>query len=277
MTGSAVAPDLVRLGERPRLVPYLRSLWDRREFVLNLPLGELRAQNMNTVLGGAWHLLNPLLLIAVYWLVFGVILDVNRGVDNFVAFLSCGIFTFFYTRKCVQTGAKSIVDNLGLIRSIRFPRVVLPTAAVIGETVALVPAVAAMLVLVVATGGQPRATWLLLAPIFVIQCSFNLGLALTVARLTDHFRDVQQLVPYTMTIWLYVSGIFFEATTYLDGDALTVFRLNPVYAFVTLVRGAVLEGVTSSLLWLIALGWAAVSLIAGLLFFRAREQEYGRG
>jgi len=272
-------PGLIKLGAPPKLGDYLRSIWARRELAASIPLGELKAQNQDTVLGGLWHLLNPLLLVLVYYLVFGLILRIgDRGTDNFIAFLSTGIFTFFFTRKSIQSGAKSIVSNLGLIRSIQFPRVILPIAAVLGETLAMGPAVATMFAVVLLTGEQPRFMWLLALPIFAVQAVFNLGLAMGVARLTDHFHDVQQLIPYLMTIWMYLSGLFYDVDAFVTNPiVLLVFKANPAYAFIQLIRDALLDGSTDPGLWLVVAGWTVASFAAGFVYFRAREGAYGRG
>jgi teichoic acid transport system permease protein len=269
--------ELTELGQRPGTLAYGRALWERREFVLALPQGELKAQNMDTVLGGLWHLLNPLLLAGVYYLVFGLILRIgDRGTDNFVAFLTVGLFVFFYTRKSIQAGARTIISNRGLISSIKFPRAVLPIAAVVGETMALGPAIMTMAVIVLLTGESLHLTWLLILPAFALQLLFNLGLVFGVARLTDHFRDVAQLMPYLLSIWLYLSGVFYSADAFLSGRMLFLFQLNPMYAFIEIVRDALMHGEVEPTLWLIATGWTAVVLPAGFFFFRQREEQYGR-
>jgi teichoic acid transport system permease protein len=262
-----------------RLRPYLRSVWERREFALALPSGDLKAQNMDTLFGGLWHLLNPLLLVGVYYIVFGLILQTeNRGRVNFIAFLTVGIFVFFYTRKSIQAGARTLVVNLPLIRSIKFPRAVLPIAAVIGETIALGPALVCMAIVTLFAGAVPRLAWLLVVPALVMQLAFNLGAACCAARLTDHFRDVQQLIPYLMTIWMYLSGVLYDVDTFIDDPlVLWVFKLNPMYAYVELVRDALLDGTTDWRLWVSGAGWAVVVLVAGFAFFRRREHAYGRG
>ena len=272
-------PGLIRVGARVPLRDYARAVWERREFAATIPIGELKARNMDTVLGGLWHLLNPLLLVAVYYVTFGLILDTgDRGTDNFVAFLACGVFVFFFTRKCIQQGARTVVVNLPLIRSITFPRVILPLAAVVGETIALGPAVVAMLGVALLTGERPHWTWALLVPIFALQAVFNFGAAAFMARLTDHFRDVQQFLPYVIQIWLYLSGVLYSVDAFVtDPLANAAMKANPIYVFVTLVRDAVLEGQTSAVLWAGAVAWSMVTAVAGFAFFRAREQEYGRG
>jgi len=276
---SQTHPELIRLGTPPGLRDYLRSIWHRRELATTIPLGQMKAQNQDTVLGNLWHLLNPLLLVGVYYLVFGLILDVgDRGADNYVAFLTAGLFTFFFTRKSVQSGAKAVVSNLGLIRSIKFPRAVLPIAAVLGEVLAMGPAVVAMVGVVTLTGERPRLMWLLIPAIYALQAVFNLGLAFVAARATDHFHDIEHVLPYLLTIWMYLSGVFYEVNAYLtDETALRLFKLNPAYVFMELVRGALLHGTTDAWLWLLASGWSLVAVGVGFAYFRAHEEAYGRG
>lgn len=269
--------ELKVLGGRPPLGSYLHSLWSRRQLAVAIPLGALRADNRDSLLGGAWHLLNPLLLAGVYYLIFGLILRADRGVDNFIAFLTTGLFIFSYTSGSITAGARSIAANEALLRSIRFPRAVLPVSAVIGEGLTLGFAVVVMLSVALATGERPGLTWLLLVPILATQTLFNLGAAFVSARLADHVRDVQQVLPFLLRLWLYLSGILFSFDRFIGHDTvLLLLRLNPAYAFVSLARGALLDGGTSPDEWAVALVWTTVLLVGGFAFFRAHEQEYGR-
>ncbi len=87
----------------PGNVAYFRSVWDRRDYMMYSASNELQSRQMTSVLGNLWHLLNPLLQIGVYFLVFGVVLGVNRG-DNYFAFLSIGIFVFGFTQRSTMSG-----------------------------------------------------------------------------------------------------------------------------------------------------------------------------
>lgn len=268
----------MRLGEKPPLPVYLRALWQRRDFAVTAPLGELRAQNMDTVLGNLWHLLNPVLLVAVYFTIFGLLLDTSRGVDNFIAFLAVGVFVYQYSQRTTIAAAKSIPSNEGLIRSIHFPRALLPVSTVIGQTLAFMPAVVIMLIVAVATGEQPHVRWLMLAPILVVQVAFNLGAAFVVARLADSFRDVQNILPFLFRLLFYLSGVLYLVEAWVADPVLRrLFNANPLYAFVTLARSAILGGPTDPELWLSALVWTGAILPVGFAFFRAAEQRYGRG
>jgi teichoic acid transport system permease protein len=256
-------------------------VWARRDFATAVAVGEIRSQNMDTVLGNLWHILNPLLLIGIYYLVFGVILGLTErgGVDNFLAFLAVGVFAFHYSQKCVMAGAKSIVGNLGLIRSIAFPRAVKPLSTVIGQTLAFVPAIAVMLVVSAFTGEPPRPAWLAIVPIFVLQGLFNLGAALIAARLTDAFHDLQNILPFVFRLLFYMSGVLYSVDRFIADDRLrSLFLANPFYVYLSLARAPIMDEVDwDPTLAAAAVAWTVVGLVAGFFYFRAGEENYGRG
>lgn len=274
---------LLDIGVVPPAREYLRRLWSRRDFVWAVPLGQLRAQTESTVLGASWHLLNPLLTAALYYLIFGVLFGGRGLVENYPAFLVVGIFTFLYTTRVVQAGAGSVTTNMGLITQINFPRLALPVAATVAETVSHCVALVALLAVVPILGGGISFSWLLLLPIVVLQALFNLGLAMIAARLAFQYRDVQNLLPHLLRFWMYLSGLFFTVDLVIEsvgaGSPLVmVFEANPGYIFMTLMRDALLDGqAAASWMWLAAPGWTIVSVVGGFLFFRSREVEYGRG
>lgn len=286
---STSTSHLTELGRRMPVTAYIRSIWRRREFAWAVPLNELRAQNMDTVLGNLWHLLNPLLLVGVYWVVFGAILDISAsdrapGLPDipYVAFLAIGVFLFQYSQKCTIQGAKSIVSNVGLIRSMQFPRAILPLSAVIQETIALMPALVLMFIVVLIFGVTPNPAWLLIIPIVMLQAVFNLGAAMYVARFTDYFRDLQNVLPYVFRLLFYLSGVIFPAERFLTEENgleqyLVLFDINPLYAFITAARDAILQGAVDPILWISMTVWSVVLVVTGFFYFRADEHRYGRG
>ncbi len=271
-------PDgLVQLGTKLKLRTYLRELWSRRDFAITAPLGDLRAQNMNSVLGSFWHLLNPLLLAGVYFLVFGVILGVRDDVPNFVAFLVIGIFIFHFTAKSLAGGSRAVIANLPLMQSMSFPRLVLPISAMLTEAIAQVPAILTMFVIIAITGEPITWLWLLVLPAFMLQSLFNFGLACIISRLTFHFRDVQNLLPYATRLLLYLSGVFYPAERIPAGTARDLFEWNPMHVFIEVSRSLLLEQAVDPVYWGRAALWTVVVAVAGFVFFRGKENEYGRG
>ncbi len=283
----AAWPSLQRVSAQTPLRRYLQEMWGRRHFALAVPAGELRAQNQDTLLGQLWHLLNPLLLTAVYWLVFGTIFqrDVGQGVP-YIAFLVSGIIPFQFTQKSIMQGAKLIHANRNLIQSVHFPRGILPFSAVAGELMAHGSALAIMLAVIGVTdalgdggfGSMASWAWLWVIPITLVQALFNLGLALFASRLTFHFRDIQNIIPYVMRLIFYLSGILFPLGTFTEDYPVlrTILEANPINAFVDLMRQATLYGGTDPGSWALAGAWTLALLVGGFAYFRAAETEYGR-
>ena len=258
------------------LRPYVAAMWSRRSYVSYVARSTLREEQMNSVLGNIWHLLNPLLQITVYYVIFGVVLKVDRGVDNFITFLAIGTLAFTFCQRSTLSGAGSIVKNLGLIRAVEFPRAVLPFTSTLTETLSMLPSLLVIGVVAVVTGETPSPRWLLLIPVMGVLAVFNLGTALFAARATSVVRDVQQILPFVFRILLYASGVLFSAAEYADGSYRWFFTLNPVYAFLTIARWTILGSDVSLSLLLSAGIWTVVLTVTGFLWFRAGEASYGR-
>ena len=286
---STVPPGLRPLGATPPLRDYLRELWERREFAVASAFGDLRAQHMNTLLGNLWHLLNPILLIAVYWVVFDVVLDLGErgGVTNFMAFLATGILAYQWSQRTIVEGSRTIISNEGMIRSLQFPRALLPMATMIKHTISFAPSLVLMLLIVVGTGEPITANWPIIVPAFLLQIAFNTGAVLFIARIADRFRDTVNLLPFLFRLAFYGSGVIFAVDTRFSNVftydwVVWVFIANPFYAIIGLWREAlmttyVVDTHETMWLWVSASVWAIAGLLAGLLFFRAGEKQYGRG
>lgn len=268
---------LPQVGTQESLRDYLRAVWERREFMVHMPLNLLRSQNRNTALGNFWLLLNPLLQVAVYFAIFGMILGTDRGVDNFLGFLTVGLFTFRYSQKALTEVAGVLQRNEGLIRSIQFPRAVLPISTIIGQLIGFASALFVILATSLLTGEYPTWRWLLLPGIVLLQTAFNLGAGLYLARVGYRTRDTIELLPHFFRLVFYTSGVMFSVEAFVD-DALlrTVFDLNPFYDFVSLARWAIMGSDISALAAASALGWSVILLITGFFYFRAADHEYGR-
>lgn len=267
---------LTPLGQREPLPDYLRSAWNRRSFAVALPVGDLRSQTNQTSLGQLWHLLNPALMVAVYYLIFGVILEADRGVDNYLGFLVVGVLFFQLTQRVLMDASGVIPRNQGLIRTLQFPRVLLPVASVVGQTVAFAPALLVLVATLLLTGETPSLKWLALVPVLAAQALLNLGAALLLARVGDSIRDISQVLPHLFRVLFYMSGVLFAVDVFVEDETLqNLFALNPVYDVVTLARWSVVD-MSASWLEVVALvAWAMILLVWGLTIFRRAEHRLG--
>jgi teichoic acid transport system permease protein len=260
---------------------YLREMWGRRDFAIGLPLEELRAAHQNTLLGNVWHLANPMLSVAVYYLVFGVMLDVSGRVDNYVLWLMIGVFTFGLTTKCVTGGATAISSNQGLMRSIRFPRALLPISVIISKLLTFGFELMVLGAVAIATGESVNTRWLLLPLVLAVHSALNLGGAFIAARMNDAFRDVEQIIPFVLRLLTYISGVMFPLDRFLSSDAggglvKTIIRYNPLVALLDLYRWVFLGTTITPGEVIRLLVVTAVLLVFGFSFFREAESRYGR-
>ena len=286
----AAGPDsgLTRLGGRPTLRRYLPALWGRRHFAIELARSRFRAQNEEDRLGIGWTVLGPLINAAVYGLIFGILLPGGTRPPNFVPFLVTGVFIFQFFASCFSGGAKAIIGNMGLVRSLHFPRAVLPVSLVIQQLYALVPVLAVLGLIVIVFREPVTLRWLTVAPAIALMSGFNLGVAFLAARLTIHVRDLAQLVPFLTRIIFYISGIFFSVhKVFTDASPTTqilqfVMQVQPVHVYISLVRNAIVEAepggppYATAQTWLLGAAWALGTLLVGFWYFWRAEERYGR-
>ncbi len=270
------AAGLRDVHEASSLVPYLRATWDRRRYIWYVASSDLKGRQMNSVLGNLWYLLNPILQIGVYFLVFGVLLDTKRGIENFLTFLTIGTLVFTFIQRSAVTGSKAITSNLGLVRAVAFPRVVLPMTTTLTEFLAMAPSIVVIVTAALVTGEVPHPRWLLLVPVLLLATVFNAGVGMITARAASHLRDVQQILPFMFRLLFYSSGVLFSADAYVSGRYAWLFILNPVYCILTMARWTIFGDDLDPTLLVSASVWTVVVVVAGFVFFRRAEATYGR-
>ncbi len=257
---------------------YLRDLWHRRDYLVRVPVEDLRVQNAHTLLGNLWLLLNPVLQVAVYLLVFGVLIELDRGVDDYLAFLTVGVFVFHQAQRTVTAGARSVVANVGLVRALRFPRAALPVGSAIGQLLSFAPVLVVMLAVTLAHGHPPDLRWLALPALLAALTAFGLGAGLLAARATHTYRDLENLLPFLFRLLFYLSGVLYSVDHFVDDGALrALFALDPLYCLVTTWRWALIGTDASGLAWAGTVAWPTLFLVVGFVAFRAREATYGSG
>ncbi|MET9803617.1 ABC transporter permease [Streptomyces sp. NPDC006368] len=273
-------------GARPGLAHYVRQLWGRRHFILTFSQAKLTAQYSQAKLGQLWQVATPLLNAVVYFLIFGLILEADRGMPKevYVPFLVTGVFVFTFTQTSVMSGVRSIAGNLGLVRALHFPRASLPISFALQQLQQLMYSMIVLFVIVAGFGSYPSLSWLLILPALALQFVFNTGLALIMARLGSKTPDLAQLMPFVMRTWMYASGVMFSIPMMLEDKPAwiaDVLMYNPAAIYMDLVRFALIDGYGSDMLpahvWLAALLWAVGIGFAGFVYFWKAEDRYGRG
>jgi teichoic acid transport system permease protein len=236
---------------RPPLVEYIRRIWRRRYFVTGFATAQNVAMYTEARLGQVWQILTPLLNVAVYYLIFGLILNTKRGVPDFIAFLVIGVFIFNFTQRSFIISSRVMWDSLPLIRALYFPRACLPLGYVLIELQQLGISLVVIFATVLAVGQPITWHWLLIIPILAMQTLFNIGAAFILARFGAGFDDVSQLLPFIVRTWFYASGVMFSIQTFstlrYHYTLTRILQYNPAAIYITLTRNALLASQRQSM------------------------------
>ncbi len=271
---------LSRIGVRPPLGEYIQQLWQRRHFIWYDAHHRASTQHSRMRLGNVWLVLRPLVDASFYFVIFGLILKVDRGMENYPAFLLIGILLFRSTATAVGSGSGVLRANRSMIKAFTFPRASIPIAAVLQATMTSIFTMGVMVVVILTIPpfAQPQVTWPLLVPVFVIQAITNLGIMFITARIGFHIPDVSNMLGVVSRFLMYGSGVMFPISRFIkDPTAMAIVEMNPLYQIVDMMRTVLLDGqVPEARSWAIAIIWAVGLLVVGFIFFWRAEESYGR-
>src|ERR1700678_1964926 len=214
---------------RPPLLAYTRMVWARRHFIAAYATARNVSMYTEARLGQLWQVLTPLLNSAVYYLIFGVLFQQNRGIKHYIAYLVIGVFIFAFTERSIVVGSTVMRANIALIRALHFPRACLPLAYVMVELEQLLLSILVMFAIVLGDGEPLTGYWLFLVPALALQATFHMGAALIMGRLGAGAQDFSQLIPFLTRIWRYFCGVMYSIASLpasLPTSAKDVLSLN---------------------------------------------------
>lgn len=255
------------------MIRNLRELYQYRGLLLSLTQRELKARYRGSVLGFLWTFLNPTMQMAVYSLLFSVWM--RQKIENYTYFVFIGLLPWIWFTTSVGGGASSISDRRDLLTKVRFPAQVLPATVVATNLVNFLLAMPLLLVLGVAFGHYP--TWhILLFPVVVfVQLWVTLALAYLFSAINVTFRDLQQILSNVLTMWFFVTPIFYRASTLPEHFRDLLVLANPMGVMATSYQAIFYDGEVPALgplaLWMgiaVALMWLAAGL------FERRREEF---
>ena len=274
------ADGLSPVGVRPSLDEYISQLWERRHFIWMDAQHRVLSQNSRNRLGSAWLLLRPLMDAAFYFLIFGVVLNIQReGIDNYGAYIIIGVLMFRATATSVTSSPSALASGKAIIRAFTFPRAAIPISAVLKDGLQMVWAVGAMLVMiaVIPPFETPAFTWFLIIPVLVLQWMLNLGISFVLSRIGFRFPDTGQLMSFVSRVLMYGSGVIIPIEQLLTHPVATaIIEANPIFQMLKIYRTLLMDGaLPPAESWMILGGWAAGLLILGFVFFWRGEASYG--
>jgi teichoic acid transport system permease protein len=255
------------------LRPYIRALWERRRFMLELARADLRGKRSNTALGALWSILDPLLQAAIFYMLFTIIREGSRPID-FLHVLVGGIFLFQLALSSITEGGRSIRTSKNLMLNSTFPRALFPITTVCRGVMKFGPAV--LVYAAFHIGLRAPVGWglLLLPVLFALQVILMVGLALLVSTLVVFFRDAGNVVQYVGRVLFFTTPVIYPLDLIPEGLR-AVLSWQPFFALFSCYQEVLDGGVPSPGLLLQVVLWTVGSLVVGTRVFLRHEREFG--
>jgi lipopolysaccharide transport system permease protein len=184
-----------------------------RELFGNLFRRDFHAKYRGSALGLLWSVVNPLALMAVYLVVFGVLFHRNSSIPHYPLYLLAGLACWIFFATSLQTGARSLVDNADLVKKVRFPRQLVPFSVVATQLVTFGVMLAILIVLSLIFVPAGRAMVWLALPLAALFVCLVVGVSLLVACLNVLFRDVEHILGAALFPWFFITPILWSFET----------------------------------------------------------------
>ncbi|HUP49291.1 MAG TPA: ABC transporter permease [Thermoanaerobaculia bacterium] len=250
----------------------LTTLYRNRQLIAALTARDLKARYRGSILGYFWSLANPLLLLAVYTVVFTIVLRPGLDVQPYPLFLFTGILPWTFFAAAILESTSSISSNAGLVKKVMFPAEALPLVVVFSHLVHFALAVPVMLAALVGftlAGKAAVTTTILLVPfLMLLQTIFVAGLAMTVSSVSVLFRDLRDIIANLLQLGFFLTPIIYPIEMITFRPLRAVLRVNPMTPFVVSYQDLLFYGRLPSLFdTLLMIGYAAASLTLGFFVF----------
>ncbi len=230
-----------------------------------LTIRDLKLRYQGSFFGWAWTLARPLALGTVLYFALGKVLA--AGIPNYPQFLLVGLFPWFWFQASIQQSTTVFVGNGGLLKKVRFPRIVLPLSVVSGNTLQFFLALPVILIFLVAAGINPTWQWIIGIPLLLaVQIALTIGVAVFVGSATVFFRDLEHIADVILGLLFYATPILYSAERVPEGYKWITWA-NPLAPLAEGWRDVMLHGQLPGPSFLISAAMAVVALIVGLWTF----------
>jgi lipopolysaccharide transport system permease protein len=238
-----------------------RDLWAYRELLFFLTWRDVKVRYKQTALGAAWAILQPLCMMVIVTIFFGRLAGVDSGGIPYALFALAGLVPWTFFSNAITQSGNSLVGSANLITKVYFPRLIVPSAAMLAGLVDFALAFVLFIVMMIYYRVAPTVQLLFFPVLVLMTALFALGVGTWFAALNVKYRDVRFALPFLIQIWLFVSSVILPSSA-LPQKYRWLLMLNPM--------SGIIEGYRSALFGLPfdwpALGVAAAITVAVLFY-----------
>ena len=255
-----------RLFDRKELLEY-------RDLFFFLIFRDIKVLYAQTVLGFSWALLNPMIQILVFTIIFGRIAQIDTDGIPYALFSTVAIVPWTYMSNAMSAGSSSLVTGQGMLGKIYFPRIIFPVTPILAKLVDFAISILLIVVAMLYFGVYPT-TNILLLPLFVLMMvAVPFGLSLWLSALAIRFRDVKFAMPFVMRMLIYSAPIVYSASA-IPEKWRFVYSLNPIVGVIEGYRACLLGTEIQWMFILPGIITSVVLVVGGLLYFHRMEKVF---
>lgn len=223
----------------------LRNLWSYRGFISSSIQREFQLKYRNSLLGALWNLINPLVMILIYTIIFSQVMHARLpGIDSTFAYsihLCAGVLTWNFFAETTTRTQNVFLEHANLIKKINFPRICLPVIVVMSSLLNFLIIFSLFLIFLVLSGNFPGWVAMAFMPVLLIQIIFSVGLGVSVGVLNVFFRDIGHLLNIFMQFWFWLTPIVYSVEA-LPKPIQHWLYLNPMASLITAYQQILVMG-----------------------------------
>lgn len=249
-----------------------KNLYKYRELLKTTVKKEIRGKYKNSFLGVLWSFLNPLLQIAVYAIVFPLILRNTQ--ENYVIFLCCGLIPWTFFSTAISRSSFTMIENGNILKKVYFPREILTISVVTSEAINFVISTIIIIAFVI-LGGLGITKYIVFYPIILLaQYLFVLAISFVLSCITVYFRDLQHLIGVALQLLFYATPIVYATDTIPEGFK-WILNINPMTYVINGYRDVFYNQVTPNIYSLLILIITSIILcVIGYLIFNKLQKGF---
>lgn len=248
------------------------ELFEHRYLLVGLVKNSLKGKYNNSALGILWHIINPVMQIVVYALVFSVVF--GKTIENYWAYLSVGVFAYNFFSSSMNSGTNSIVSHRGMVTKMYFPRELLVYSNILVNLTTFSISYAVLIGMLAVLGFVPNLWYVALVPVVImLEAFFITGLVLATSALNVFYRDMSYGMPILTMLLMFMTPIFYMADRM--GDTLhSVLMFNPMMYYVETLHGLLYYGTLPSMFYgVMCMVLALAAFIVGHAIFKRLEPK----
>ena len=278
LTGIGATQTTIIQPDKGWMMPDLRAVWEYRELLLFLVWRDVKVRYKQTALGVGWILLQPVLSVVVFTVIFGMLLQVPSGDVPYPVFALAGLLPWQYFSSSMSRVGTGLVNSSQLITKVYFPRLIIPLSGVLSTLVDFAIGFIVLIIMLFIYRIPITPRILMVGPFLLLAIVTALAFGLWLAALNVRYRDINYLIPFLLQLWMYLTPVIYS-TAMIPEQYRFLLALNPMTVVVEGFRWSIIGPQStdpnySIPLFAVSILITLVTLATGLIYFRKTERTF---